>query len=155
MSFLKEGESILFKGTYNVNDFNVSGNINTISVTIDKIPTSFNIMVAQSTPTNIKNSKDIYLLENYTLSSYKSNNSKKLGEITWNGLYANGQSSNITTPSIQKFVVLGSNGIFKNVTAVFIDFNNPIRIIYFVGFCKNIIQSSKDMIFNTFKNYQL
>lgn len=155
MGFLKEGEIVLFTGNYNLSNGNVSGNLDTLSVTIDKIPNSFNILVAQSNAVNLKNSTNIYLLENYTLSSYKSNNSKKIGQISWNGLYPNGQTIFTTLPSIQKFIVLGNNGIFKNVTSVVIDFNNPDRVIYFVGYCKNIIQTSKDMIFNTLKNYQL
>lgn len=154
MNFLKKGESILFTATYNLSDNNIVNNINTFPVNIEKITNSSNIMAVQSNSCNLKNSSTIYLLENYTLSSYKNNNSKKLGQITWNSLYPNGSSSLISLPSFQKFVVLGASGIFKNVLSVVIDFTNQNRIIYFIGNCNyNIIEMGKNIILDELKKY--
>ena len=81
MSFLKQGESILFTASYNLSDNNIVGIINTFPVKIDKITNSSNVMAVQSNSCNLKNSSTIYLLENYTLSSFKNNNTKKLDKL--------------------------------------------------------------------------
>ena len=139
MSFLRCNEVILFTGTYDTANRNVTANISTLPCNIEANPEGFNIRTAQYYYTNEKGSSEQFLLETYDLSSYKSDLKTKVGEIVWNGLYPDPSSQQgITTGGIQRFVVFGKSGIYKNVITVVIDFKSPIRTIYFLGKCENI-----------------
>ncbi len=70
--------------------------------------------------------------ETYSVVSY--DKTGKLGSLIWSGLYPELLTPDGTTPpSIQQFVVIGSSGIFSNINKVIVDYNNLIRVCYFVG----------------------
>ncbi len=73
--------------------------------------------------------------ETYSMVSYsKENDLLKLGTVIWSGTYREEISeSGQTAPSIQDFVVTGATGIYSGVSRVIIDFNNIIRVVYFIG----------------------
>jgi hypothetical protein len=136
IAFLHKNEVLLFLGSYDTINRNVVGNISTLPCDISINKDGYNIRPAQYYYVSDKNRPTIkFLYETYTISSYKDNNlEKKIGEITWNGLYPDNGSEGITTSSIQPFVVLGKSGIYKCVTKVIIDFRKGTeRIIYFIG----------------------
>lgn len=138
MSFLKCNETILFKGTYDTANRNLIANISTLPCNIDANPNGFNIRTAQFYYVYEKDSPERFLLETYDLSSYKNDMVTKIGEIVWNGLYQQSEGQEgITSAGIQRFIVFGKSGIYKNVTSIVIDFTNPIRTIYFLGTCNN------------------
>ena len=135
-AFLNKNEFILFLGSYDTKNRNLVGNISTLPCNISKNKDGYNIRPAQFYYVSDKNRPNIkFLYETYTISSYKDNNlEKKIGEITWNGLYPDNGSEGISKSSIQSFVVLGKSGIYQCVTRVIIDFRKSTeRIIYFIG----------------------
>jgi hypothetical protein len=74
----------------------------------------------------------------FTLSSYKKNCNKKIydkkiGQITWNGLFPDRNSNNYTNPNFLSFTILGGSGIYSKVTKVIIDYTNETRKVYFIG----------------------
>ncbi len=75
-----------------------------------------------------------YIDETFSLVTYSDNpNSVKLGNLIWSGTYRENITDGITAPSVQEFNVIGSSGIYSEVTKVIIDYNNLIRVLYFVG----------------------
>lgn len=135
MSFLKKNEKILFMGSYDTINRNVQGNISTLPVIVDANPGGYNIRPAQWYYINEKDDPIKWLYENYTISSYKDKSRKeKVGEIHWQGLYPDTSSQGgITTKKIERFIVEGKSGIYCNVCSIVIDFENPVRLIYFIG----------------------
>jgi len=138
--YLTECERVLFEGSYNLNDITYnSQTLVTIPYEISINKCGSNIGVTESIYVKDKTKNNLQLLyETYTISSYKkdvtqSGNNDKVGEITWNGFYPNSSTNTDTTSPFQAFVVLGTNGIYKKVTKVVIDFRNTIRKVYFVG----------------------
>lgn len=73
--------------------------------------------------------------ETYSLTSYPENvELVKLGSVIWSGTYREKLlPGGFTPPSIQEFAVIGSSGIYSDVTRVIMDFNNIKRILYFIG----------------------
>ena len=135
-TFLRKNEYILFLGSYDTKNRNVVENISTLPCNISINKDGYNIRPSQYYYVSDKNTPNVkFLYETYTISSYKNQNlGKKIGEITWNGLYPDNGSGGITSSSIQSFVVLGKSGIYKCVTKVIIDFRKGTeRIIYFIG----------------------
>lgn len=133
-SLLSSKEKVLFTGSYNINDENAQGIVDTFSCKISFNEKGDNILSAESQSVNKKGEpKQNYLYETYTVSSYDKIKNK-LGQITWNGLYKNNASQgNITSNSTEKFALTSSDGAFKKVTSVIIKFTYPKRKIYFVG----------------------
>jgi hypothetical protein len=79
---------------------------------------------------------DPYADETYSMVSYPYGNKEvnKLGSLIWTGTYREILTeTGETAPSIQEFVVSGSSGVYSNVTRVIMDFNNIVRILYFIG----------------------
>ena len=76
-----------------------------------------------------------YVNETYSMVSYpKDNNVVKLGSLIWSGTYIDTiNSDGDSGASVQDFVVLGASGLYSNVNRVIIDFNNDVRVIYFIG----------------------
>lgn len=77
----------------------------------------------------------VYADESYSMVSYPNNNGPvKLGSIIWSGTYKERIANDGTTaPSVQEFIVTGTSGIYSDVTRVIIDFNNIVRVLYFIG----------------------
>ena len=76
--------------------------------------------------------------DTYSLASYPKDNNKlpKIGSLIWSGIYKERLSriDNLTTPpSIQQFAVTGADGIYTGVNKVIIDYNNSIRVLFFIG----------------------
>ena len=71
--------------------------------------------------------------EEYTWVTYEDSTLQvKLGEITYNCLYPDSGSANISGPSIQDMTVLGADGIYAGIKVVTMDFTQPnIRTIQF------------------------
>jgi hypothetical protein len=71
--------------------------------------------------------------ETYTWVTYEDSTLQvKLGEITYDCLYPDSGSGNISAPSIQDMTVLGADGIYAGVKIVTMDFTQPpIRTIQF------------------------
>ncbi len=75
-----------------------------------------------------------YIDETFSLVTYSNEpNSVKIGTVIWSGTYKENIVDGITAPSIQEFDVIGSSGIYSDVTKVIIDYNNLVRIVYFIG----------------------
>ncbi len=76
-----------------------------------------------------------YADETYSLVSYPEDNKlPKLGSIIWSGTYRESLSeSGFTAPSVQEFPVTGASGIYSGVNRVIVDYNNIVRVVYFVG----------------------
>lgn len=76
-----------------------------------------------------------YADETYSLVTYPENNLlSKLGSIIFSGTYRESLSeSGFTAPSVQEFPVTAASGIYSGVNRVIIDYNNIIRVIFFVG----------------------
>lgn len=76
-----------------------------------------------------------YADETYSMVTYPENkNLPKLGAVIWSGTYREILLGDvITAPSIQEFPVTGSLGIYSDVNRVIIDYNNDVRVIYFIG----------------------
>lgn len=75
-----------------------------------------------------------FIDETFSMVSYpKENELPKLGNLIFSGTYREKIIDNITAPSIQEFPVTGSSGIYSEVSRVIIDFNNPTRVLYFIG----------------------
>jgi hypothetical protein len=129
---LSSKEKISFTGSYNINDENTQGYVDTFNCNIEINEKGDNVLSAMSQSVNKKgNNKEKYLYETYTVSSYDKH--KKLGQITWNSLYKDNTSQgNTTSNSIEKFALTSSNGIYKNIDSVIIKFAYPLRKIYFI-----------------------
>jgi hypothetical protein len=129
-------DEVLFTGSYNINDENDQGTLATFNFNVSVNENGDNILSAESQSVNKKGEpKQKYLCETYTVSSYDNKNKqKKLGQITWNGLYKdNSSQGNTTSNSIEKFALTSSNGMYKKVKSVIIKFTYPMRKIYFIG----------------------
>lgn len=113
-SLLSSKEKVLFTGSYNINDENAQGIVDTFSCKISLNEKGDNILSAESQSVNKKGEpKQSYLYETYTVSSYDKIKNK-LGQITWNGLYGDNRSQgNITSNSTEKFALISSDGAFK------------------------------------------
>lgn len=77
-----------------------------------------------------------YSDETYSMVSYPDSKEElpKLGSIIWSGTRRiNISDSGITPPSVQEYAVTGTSGIYSNINKVIIDYNNVVRIIYFIG----------------------
>jgi hypothetical protein len=130
---LETNEKILFTGLYDTKLRNVQNNISTLPCEISINKHGYNIRSSQWNYVNDKaNPNNKFLLETYTLSSFDKKNNK-IGQINWSGFYPDATSQGgITTNGIQNFVVLGSDGIYKKVKKVIIDFSDTIRKLYFI-----------------------
>jgi hypothetical protein len=73
--------------------------------------------------------------ETYSIVSYNSFPiPQKLGSLIWSGIYIDQLSiDGKTPPSIEEFAVTGASGIFSEVNRVIVDYNNIIRVCYFIG----------------------
>lgn len=75
-----------------------------------------------------------FIDETFSMVSYpKDNQLPKLGNLIWSGTYREKIIDNITAPSIQDFPVTGSSGIYSKISRVIVDYNNPTRVLYFIG----------------------
>ncbi len=140
-NLLGQCEKVLFTGTYDrgnwgltptsTDDNNVGTNfinlsLNTIGYTSVTVTTLFNKAKPLGSPS--------FYTENYYIPSFNSDLSTKLGEVNIQGSYPEtGNAGGITTGGIQSFDVSSRSGIFHHVNRVIIDFNNPIRVLYFIG----------------------
>jgi hypothetical protein len=133
-ALLSSKDTVLFTGSYNINEENAQGIVVTFPCGISINESGSNILSAESQSVNKKGEpKQKYLYETYTVASYDKHN-KKIGQITWNGLYQDVDSKgNTTSNSVEKFALTSSDGIYKKVKSVIIKFNYPSRKIYFVG----------------------
>ena len=112
-----------------------SNNYRTLPLFLEEYPNGTHILCVNGTKmTNIITIPDKQMFyESYTLSSYTDNTMEnKLGEITFNFFYPDNAVVIISGISIQTMNVLGSNGIYKNINQVIVDFTTPpIRTIKF------------------------
>lgn len=77
-----------------------------------------------------------YIDENYSLVSYPIGDNKlpKIGSLVWSGTYREELTPDgKTISSVQEFPVTGASGIYSEVSKVIIDFNNIVRVVYFIG----------------------
>ena len=77
----------------------------------------------------------VYADETYSLVSYPENTTiHKLGSIIFSGTYLEQVSDeDFTPPSVQEFPVTAASGIYSGVSRVIVDYNNIVRVIYFIG----------------------
>jgi hypothetical protein len=77
----------------------------------------------------------IYVDATYSMVSYlKDNNVVKLGSLIWSGTFIDRSTIfGVAGPAVEQFVVLGGSGLYSNVNKVITDFNNDVRVIYFIG----------------------
>ncbi len=79
---------------------------------------------------------EVYADETYSMVSYPPGDKDviKLGSLIWSGTYREKiDGSGRTAPSIQRFAVTAADGIYSGVTEVVMDFNNIVRVLYFLG----------------------
>ncbi len=131
---LEDGEYISFQGTYDTALRDVSGNISTLPCIIDRNLGGYNIRPAQwYYIKDVQKPTIKFLYENYTITSLDASLNEKVGQISFNGIYKETGSGGITTAgTVQKFTILGADGIYKKVKYVIIDFTNPIRKLFFI-----------------------
>ncbi len=132
-ALLASNEYVSFTGFYDTAFRNVQGNISTLPCTVSKNSNGYNIRTAQWNYVNDLTQNNLqFIQENYIISSYDSTINKKNGSITFNGLYPENSNTGITKPSIQRFTILGTSGIYDGVIGIIIDFNSPVRQVYFI-----------------------
>jgi hypothetical protein len=115
--------------------YNPSNNYTIIPAFIQEYPNNTTIMSGSSyrmPPCVTAPDFDLFY-ETYTWVTYEDSTLKvKLGEITYDALYPDSGSGNISAPSIQDMTVLGADGIYAGVKIVTMDFTQPpIRTIQF------------------------
>lgn len=131
---LDASETVLFNGTYNINEQIINGVTFTIFPIIESNPNGYNAFVGNYYNTKDKlNSSNNWLLENNNISSYLSDHETKIGQIQFTGLDINESNNNVASVEFRVFDVNSSSGIYGNVTKVIIDNRNIIRIISFIG----------------------
>ncbi len=77
----------------------------------------------------------IFTTENYYFASYDDSLSTKYGEVNFEATYPSNTVGGITPSTVQSFDVSSKSGIYSNVKRVIIDFNNDVRVLYFIGKC--------------------
>ncbi len=165
--YIDGDEEVLYNGTYSLATEIVSSDNSHISYfNFDLsenalIPnTTYNVITATWNYVDLDNTDTTHFLqETYVISSYSDTNyTNKLGSITFNGLYKNNNVDNgNTSETIEKYEVLGTNGIYKNVSSVIIDFTDPpTRTIYLLKKIKDtnnfLFNNVFRMINNVYKN---
>jgi len=130
---LSKNDIILFKGTYDIKDGNVSGSVAAFPVEIDANPGGSNVMSVSYYYFYLKNSPTKYKSETYNLASFASDGTK-IGEISWQAIYPQhtGQAGR-TNPDVQKYIVNGKSAIYIKTCDVIIDFTGDVRVISFIG----------------------
>ena len=124
-------------GYYNKNFFqyNPLNNYAIIPAFIQEYPNNTTIMsnLSYRMPPCITAPDLDLLYETYIWVTYEDSTLQvKLGEITYDCLYPDSGSGNISSPSIQNMTVLGADGIYAGVKVVIMDFTQPpIRTIQF------------------------
>ncbi len=140
-SLLGPCENVLFTGTYDRANWGLTptstddNNVGTNFIALSINPTGYTSVTVNTLFNKAKplGSPSFYT-ENYYIPSFNSDLSLKLGEVNIQGSYPEqGNAGGITTGGIQSFDVSSCSGIFKNVNRVIIDFNNPVRVLYFIG----------------------
>ena len=105
-----------FIGYYDVSLYKKKNDIMVGS--LDEYPNSINIIYRNShyATENVLLDNVQFLNELFTWSCYKDITFKeKLGEISYQATYPDNGDSFVTEKSVQKMVVLGSNGIFSGI----------------------------------------
>ncbi len=145
MSFnpsISSNEEIKFIGSYDVNSAFIqltpnypSGNFGLVTNIAGVCANTFlsgNFLITKTSLFGSPTFAD----ETYSLVSYpkESNDLPKIGSLIWSGVYREKITLEGTTaPSVQAFVVTGADGIYSDVSRVIIDFNNVVRVLYFIG----------------------
>jgi hypothetical protein len=138
---LLPNEKILFSGSYYRPDLNKlpEQNSKTATMKISVNPVGLNIISTISSIGKLNNLPINFLNETYTFSSWNTimitHESKKVGIIEITSLYDNAESdSTLTVNNVERFIVTGSFGIYKNITSVLIQYYSDLnRIIYFIS----------------------
>lgn len=132
-------EEIKFIGTYSINlvkinyvpgfpGFNAAVPTEIVGLCGETL-ISINLITLESPLT-----ESVFIDETFSMVSYpKDNQSSKLGNLIWSGTYREKIIDGVTAPSIQDFPVTGSTGIYSGINRVILDYNNPTRILYFIG----------------------
>lgn len=127
-------ETILFTGTYNINDQINNGVTYTLSPVIETNPDGYNPFIGNYYNTIDKShSSNNLLLEYNNISSYLRDYKTKIGQIQFTGLDINKSKNNVASIKFRIFDVNSSSGIYANVTKVIIDNRKTKRIISFIG----------------------
>ncbi len=136
-------DCILFTGNYDKNNWNLTpsstedNNVATNVVNLIINNSGYNSITATTIFNKAKpfGSPSFYT-ENYYLGAFNNSLQNKLGEVNFQATYPElGNEGGITSGGIQKFDVSSNSGIFKNIKHVIIDFNNDVRVLYFIGKC--------------------
>jgi len=127
-------ETVLFTGTYNINDQINNGITYTLSPVISKNPNGYNPFIGNYYNTTDKShSSNNLLLEYNNISSYLSDYKTKIGQIQFTGLDINKSKNDKASVKFRVFDVNSSSGIYANITKVIIDNRKINRVISFIG----------------------
>ncbi len=155
IDYIDDDEEVLYNGNYSLASEIISSDnlhISYFNFNLDISQNTYNVITATWNYVDLDNTNTTHFLqETYVISSYSDNNyTNKLGSITFSGLYKNNNVDNgNTSATIEKFEVLGTNGIYSNISSVIIDFTNaPNRNIYLL---KKKKDTNNVLIGNIFK----
>ena len=140
VNYLDCGERIYFTGTYDIMYFNNEDNYSTVQFFTGLNPLGYNVLTNEYKYVHENSMPSTnFLKETYTIACYEHRMmTKKVGQITFDGLYPDNGSEGITASDMEVFTCLGGIGLFRNVTKVVIDFSCPERTVYFIGLCQNM-----------------
>ena len=131
-NLLQCDQKVVFKGSYDLANIVVKGNSAAIDANICENKHGYNIFgVVFNYVQTAQLGAPVFISESYNLSSYTEDLTEQKGIITFTNLYNDSGSGGISKASIHSFNVLGSNGIYKGIKNVIIDFTNPVRQLYF------------------------